>query len=752
MLFRSADVSDCAGRAADSQVEPLVAMLRHVNSHRLLLVTMVVLGAVLTGLGLCFVTPTYQAQAVLIVDSRRNKLADAEAALTSIVVDQYQTSLKSELELITSPDVARRVITSLHLLETREYRSAYDHRSTAERFHDLRTRLIAGVRYVLGQLGVRLGRPDAAVPRPPPTLPSDAAARSDDQDPVMQRAIAIFGKKFWAQNDPKSLTIRVGYRSESPQLAAAVTNAALKRYLAADEEVKAAAFERSEAWLQGRIEALRADLDAAEQAVESFRAEHGLATDRDRSPLQQQLLQLSAGRVEAEAALAVARSKLGQDRAGSASADVLASPLIQSLRQQETALAAEQAQLGVTLLPSHPSMLKINDQLAKLRAAIRTEVDRVGQSQGNDVRLAEFRLASINGQIAEIQAKIAEANSYDIKLRSLEARATAKQSILNSFTQRFDQDAGNPLTPPDSRVVSWATPPTDASSPQYGLVLVAGMLAFLFIGLGISILLERLRSGVDTLGELSDELGIMAAGLTVFQRGWAAGRGRALRAPSRAAATDLALTVRAVAHSPSRAGHSKVVLVTSALPGEGKSSTALSFARSISACGQRCLLVDGDIRKPTLYNLLKVPARPGLVELTLDEAPFGTVVRQVPGEAFDFLSPGRPTRDSLSPFTTKAFGQVIGELRQRYDVIVIDSAPVLIAAEALVLNSVADVSLILVKWRTTPRQLARKAVQLLSRSSAGTCLAVLSQVNLRRMRAGKSELLEARHRASYMSS
>ena len=178
---------------------------------------------------------------------------------------------------------------------------------------------------------------------------------------------------------------------------------------------------------------------------------------------------------------------------------------------------------------------------------------------------------------------------------------------------------------------------------------------------------------------------------------------------------------------------------------------ALSLARSVACGGRRCLLVDADVRDPSLHKTLGVPAAPGLVDLVLDQAPSAGVLRRVveAGTEFDVLPAGRPPGDALRPFASDTFRVALDELKQRYDVIVIDSAPALLAPEVLVLAGRADLALLLVKWRTTPREIARKTARLLVRCSAGPCLAVLSQVDLHRMPARSTRRLEEQYRAAY---
>jgi hypothetical protein len=254
-------------------------------------------------------------------------------------------------------------------------------------------------------------------------------------------------------------------------------------------------------------------------------------------------------------------------------------------------------------------MLKVADQLAQIRSAIRSELDRVAQSKSNEAKLAETRLVDISNQSREVQGRINDANAADIRLRSLEADVAAKRAVLNSFMERYDQNAGIPLTPPDSRVVSWADVPVDASSPRYGLALMVGMFGFAFVAFGVSLVVERLRSGFNGIQELSEELGLVVAGMTSLLPGRTSTRHRRLAAGDAPALRELALTVRALAHTPTAASPTRIVLITSAVSAEGKSTVALSLARSVANGGQSCLLIDADIRNPSLHTTLGVRSR-----------------------------------------------------------------------------------------------------------------------------------------------
>jgi succinoglycan biosynthesis transport protein ExoP len=727
MLF-SAD----QGLGSNESRSPATPLIAHLWLFKGVIAGAALAGLVLTGLVLCFITPRYQAEAVVIVDSRRDKLADVESAVSGIVVDQYQTALKSEVALLTSPTLAQHVIKRLGLLQTADYQSAFSHTPTAAYFATGRQWLLDGLDPLLRLAGYA-------------SPVQSQSAGGDPTDAVMQSAVKIFEKHLEAINDPKSLTLRVRYQSTSPVLAAQVANAVADDYLNDDADLKRAASERSEAWLRARISDLRANLETAEHAVEDYRAKHELATVRDRDPLEEELLQLKKSQIDAQNQVAVAQAKVAQTADAkpeslAANEDVLNSRMVAGLLQLETQLQSQRAGMLATRQTNSRTLESISDQLTAVDAQLRTAINRFAKSNVGQLHVAEARLADLTMQITALQATITTANRADIKMRSLEQDVSAARSVLDDFTKRYNQDAGAPLALPDSRVVARAEVPVDPVSPHYALMLAGGMLGFAGTAFFASSLALRLRSGFTSSDELGTETGLVVAGLIPFVGMRAR---RRLASPTR----ELAVTIRALTHTALVGNPASVVLVTSTIPGEGKSTLALALARSIGRSSRRCLLIDADLRNPSLHTTLRVPGTPGLVDLTRDDgASTAASIRPMPDDGFDLLPAGRPTQDILSPF--EDFSATLTRLKRDYDVIILDSAPLLLAAEGLVLSGHADLTLFLVKWRTTPRQIVRKASSLLTRCSTGKCLAVLSQVSDKHLRRGGASV-EDQYRATY---
>ena len=226
MMFSTRDdATATAPPGDDDAVAPILRLLSHVRVYKALILAAALVGLLVTGLVLCFVPPSYDAEAVVVIGSRHNKLADAELALSSLVEDQYHSALNSELAFIRSPEIARKVIASLGLVHTPDFAPALTHVPVVARFQALHAYIMRTVDQVCARLN--LGEPPLGAP--PATATLTAASKRDRDEAAMTEAVKIFERHFEVRNDPKSLTIYLRYRASSPALAAAIANAVLRQ-------------------------------------------------------------------------------------------------------------------------------------------------------------------------------------------------------------------------------------------------------------------------------------------------------------------------------------------------------------------------------------------------------------------------------------------------------------------------------------------------------------------------------------------
>lgn len=491
-------------------------------------------------------------------------------------------------------------------------------------------------------------------------------------------SIDTFTARINAFKDTRSRMIGINYTSTDPAFAASVANRSAALYLATLTERNLA--DRNDALrsLSKQIPHVRAEVERADVALQSYRIKHGFTEASRMDMVDQQLFDLNRQ-------LAVARSDLAERHA------------------RPTTLS-----IGQTTNQS---------QLAEESSTLETRVQQL-----------ERRIAILKDASTEVREP-------EGQLRELQREATAFAQLYDSLAQRQKAILGEGNVQPDVRVLSSASIPTLPSSLN-PLLFVPPAMVLALIGAGlVAVLLEQLDGTLRTERDVTDALGISCIG-AIPQ----VARRKALRPhqlmPQDARYTEAVRSVVAAAlQLANPQGSLKTFLVTSSVPREGKTTLAISFAVFAARIHRRVLLIDLSLREPSVASELGEPADGGILDV-LQGRPPAELTRAAPGLGFDYLP---LSRSSADPVATVASERVLlRELEGSYDCIVIDSAPLLSATEARLFASTVDKVLFAVKWGCTPREVAQNALGLLKRSGfgeddlRGSVTAVITQVDLKK--------------------
>ena len=394
--------------------------------------------------------------------------------------------VQSQVEVMQSRDIAKRVIDDLHLIDNPEFNAS-----------PIRLGLLKRIAVALG-------------------FKADPRRQSPEQ-----RALAAYFSKVKAYQIPSSKVIVVEASSGDPRMAAALANATTETYVNATREVQSEATKRARAWLSDQIESLRKQVVTSEGAVEEFRAKAGLLKGGSTSTLTgQQLSELSTQIVVAETQHSEAQTKaqairdlLASTGTVDNSIDVLNSPLIQRLREQQIALKRSLADLSTVYLANHPRIIGVKSQLADLNRQIRAEALKVVQSLEQQAKLAAAREASLRNSLAELKKRASTDNQDEVKLRALEREAAANRTLLETFLGRFS-DASTRIAldaqPGLARVIARADPPAQPSYPKVGPMVLIGLVGGLIFALGIAFLAEVMRAANHVFDSTSAEAALVA--------------------------------------------------------------------------------------------------------------------------------------------------------------------------------------------------------------------------------------------------
>jgi polysaccharide biosynthesis transport protein len=719
-------VTEFAGtRPLRSNEADLGHVLLTVWRHKWLVVSVTTLCTVLSHLYIGSLTPRYTAEATLLLDTR-----NANVGIDPVVSDLRPDAnvIRSEVDVLRSRWLAHRVVQDLDLAHDSEFNPA--------------------LRPPEPSLTVRLGASEW-LPRLVRDRLAGTQARADAQAGLAPSAtplstiINILLSKLTVLNDGRSYTVTLYYESENPQKAARIVNAFADLYLAGQREGKYKAAERGAAWLEKKIGELRERVRRTENAALEYRNQHslldlggGTLLDNRLADLTKELAEAKNQRIRAETRLIEVRRLVAAAEHGSVTPGTIGAPELERLLGAARQARAELAELGTTFGAKHPQMIEANAQVDELESQVQQEVNRIVTGLRSDASLAAAQEKEFAAELDQLEEQNLRANRDALELHSLASEAAASRSLLDTFLQHLDRTAVQlDLVQPDARILSQAEAPTWPSFPQRRILLALAVVGSGMVSLAIVFLLEFLHKGFRAAQQLEAAFGVPVIGMVPLVRGSGVGdrhpSSYALKHPF-SIFTESVRLIRSATTLSEVDGSSKVVLVTSAVPDEGKTALALTLGRVGAAAGERVLVIDCDLRLPSVATDLGTTCRGGLTEVLAGEASVSEVVQIDPVSGLRYIPAGRGSFDAIELLSSGRMQNIIAAARQVSDTVILDSPPVTVVSDPLALSRVADMTLMVVRWDRTPRSLVAEAIKKLAAAKALPTGIILSQVNLAR--------------------
>jgi exopolysaccharide transport family protein len=611
--------------------------------------------------------PVYKSEVTLLIETGESDLTRPATGTPETPGPLDEQAIASQVQLIKSRDLARRVADKLKLADTPEYQAAISGKS------------------FLTDLMAKFG-----------------LARSPSSTSTEEKVLAHYYSNLQVYTVEKSRVIAIDFSSTDPKLAADGANAIATEYLAFQREAKRDTTEDATKWLESEIADLRDKVKEAEGRVADYRAEHGLFSGGGTTPVtlpEQQLADLNTELSKVRAARADAEAKAAQIRAGieagnvTSMADVLSSPLIQRLVEQQVGLKAQIAQLSATLLPGHPRMQELQAQIRDLDRQIAGEAQKVLDSVEAGAGLAQAREAEIEKNLDQLKVSAATAGDASVQLRALEREASAQRDLLDTYLRRYREALARQngdFLPADARIISRAAVPIDPDFPKKVPMTAAAAVATLILLIAI-VLIRELASG-RAMREVSlvpaeapqpppAVAAVPAASQATPVRGqarWPDDRGirRMMPAePSIAPAAMASESERSLATIAERivADEKRRVLVTLAEGSDvaGRPLAAVALARALAKADKRTVLVDlrGDGADPVTMG--EDHDLPGFTDLFIGEASFAQVIFRDRRSRAHFIPAGRKPM-GVDGLGGERLETILSALDHTYDHVVID--------------------------------------------------------------------------------
>jgi capsular exopolysaccharide synthesis family protein len=652
------------------------------------------IGTIIAALGIAsgayWLAPkVYIAEAVLALDRHDQQIVRTAQSARDEIVDS--PAVDTEVQVLLSPEVARAAVQRLQLN--------------------------ADPAFLLAQAPAA-GRP----------LSIEAAAH------LVRSGLTV-------ERQGLSFAIDLAFRSSDANTSAKVANAVADAYVSG--QVQAAQNSRGLdiGMLRARLEQLRGEVQKAEAAVAQYRARADLLSISDNDTIaQQELSTLNTELASAKADMAASVGRAGAN-SGENGSMVNASPVISDLRRQVAGLERKLAEQAISLGPNHPDRVRTEANLAAGRIALDREVSRASSGVSQDVRVASQRVSALQGAIGSARSRLVSGNNASVRLAELDRVAESARQLYQTFLDRYRVELATRGTEKSkAEIISRAQVPRHPASPDFAVYGVCGLAGGCIAALLLCFILEWRERGIRTRAEAEaftgfDVISSLPDIGTMDEPEFH--KGQRLSVPDFLVEfrdTPFAESVRAI-WTNLRVGQTgqlvRTVGLTSSLPEEGKTSTAIALARSIALAGRRILLIDCDFRRRGTTLALQLLDRPGLVEVLEGKAKLEEIVAiDRPSGAFVLpLNSAHETGGDI--VQSDAMMALLEHCKTRYDLVVLDIAPAIPVAEARALAAMVDAVLVVVRWRTTPRTVLKTALRELNRAGARISGVLLTQVDTR---------------------
>jgi polysaccharide biosynthesis transport protein len=713
-----------------SPAELLVHLLGIVRRQYLVILFVGALTMALASIYVVTATPRFMAVATMFIDRGKvQPFGQQQQMLIDSPMDS--AAVEGQLQILKSDAIALSVINSLHLADDPEFVGPISNFTFFGLFHS-----------------------------------GDKISSSDRT----RSALESFEKRLSASRVGISFVIEISFVSNRPEKAAQIANAVVEAYINDQLEAKYEITRRANDWLQGRLGELQQQSSASERAVADFKAKNNLVNvGKGQSSDEQLISQLNTQLLEARAQTSTAQARLDRieqiikvagdlnDSSTGTVADTLNSSIINQLRARYLDLVNREADLSARVGSNHLAVINMQRQIREIKGSVLDELKRISETYKSDFEIAKQRQADVEKRLAGAVSDSHSAGQAQGTLNELESKARTYHALYDNLLQRYtelSQQESLPTT--EARFITRASPPRDKAYPKSRLILVGALFAGLAFGFGVGFLREMLDSVFRTTKQvvaalrtnclsviplveeiradsssaaLEQKQQLEPAGLrTIIRRSspiWTVNDSPLSRFAEAIRGVKLAVDLGV----PEK---SKVIGITSAIPNEGKSTVSANLALLMAQVGARVLLVDGDLRNPSLTRSLAPVAKGGILEVVSGKSSLKDVIWTDPSTNLAFLPAAMPFRlaNSNEIFSGDLTKQLFKELRQSYDYVIVDLSPLVPVIDVRATTKLVDAYVLVVEWGRTRIKLVEHALSEAENVYENLLGVVLNKANL----------------------
>lgn len=652
-------------------------------------------------------TPIYRSTATLLIEQNKAKIAPTEEVYAS--VGDSREHFQTQAEILKSRALAVKLVNKLSLVKHPDF--------------DPRQQKPGLTQSIKETLGIAGEQPDWTEER------------------LEKAAVRALMNRTTVEPVRLSQLVKVHFESADPLTAAEIANAIAEIYIESDMAVRDDMNLRATEWLGGRLAGLKKNLEESERALQAYREQarlietRGLAQSGASRQIEDLMTRLVAARQRRFAAEHAYEQISGAKGQLEILPVVMRNPLVQRIKDLESEAEKSISELSARFGPEHPRMIQAMAELKQARENTRREVETVVSSLTNEYELARANEKALESSVAQAKGTVQSINRKEYELASLERAVATNRQIYELFLNRFRETRASR----DVQANAVARISDEARAAQYPvkprkeqIVSVAFVLGLL-LGALVALLLERLDNTLKSADDVEEKLGQpMLTTLPLLRGADAKGVGRHYLDDPKSVFSEAIRTARTSVLLSAPDSPNITVLVTSSVPNEGKTAVAVNVALA-QAQGKRVLLIDADLRRPSVGEALKLEAgKPGLTDLLSGSATFQDCLHRIDETSLYVITSGPVPPNPLELILSKRFESLITALARTCDMLIIDSPPVHLVSDALVLSKMATGVMFVVKADSTPYPLVRRCIRALDEVDAKLFGITLNQLDFKK--------------------
>jgi capsular exopolysaccharide synthesis family protein len=673
------------------------------------------------------VTPKYEASADIVLGGTRARIMDIQAIVAETTADIM--TIESEVRILGSRDVARRVVQQLDLLERPEFNPVLAEAEANEGpLAKMAQWLAAPAQWMQGLIKSL----EASVFPGRETIVTEMA--ESDLRPI-ERTISTFIENLTVAALGASRVIRITYISADPALAAAAANSVAKQYIIRQAEIEAALTDGASDWLRARVERLRNDMGAAEERLAQYRQDSSAPSAIDPKMIATELAEMNERLAVARADERQAWTRLRQIEAtlqskGPASAaDMLDSDHFDDIRTRIGELSQRLRHASRLYGPRHPEIISLEAEQQAAQRELSSEAARQVQALHFQAQAASERASSLKEAVERLEQRALNRDWADVGLTRLEHEAEAARELYQAVFQRYKETEQLAVGQPNAQLLNPAVEPQMTTSPNRKLLYMLVLVGSSCIGAGAVFFQTMLSQGMADDDDVHRMLGLKVYGIVPT-----VGSDK-VRIPSLilTAPNSLYSEATRIVHAAllDQQDVPQVCMVTSAVANEGKTVLCASLAQSAALSGKRVLAVDCDFRRAQLAPALGLSSPSNGLTSYLQSGNISSLPYSVQETGLRVLPAGLATELSEPLLRSSRLDMILEEARSHYDLVLIDAPPILPVADVRILARKVDHVILVVRWRKTSSFLVQRALQRLEGVTKGVVGAVITRADLR---------------------